>query len=104
MATRIFGDGRKKLAGFGREIIENRSGFENRDRVAARSVMIDNCGNLGVWADFQKFGFELFPGFDTSRHDLVIKAAFFKHDMDFMTVRRRPGMAINHDGPPVRGG
>src|SRR5690606_12364245 len=44
---------------FPAQILEDRTGFKNGNRIATRSFRIDNCGHSVVGGDFQKLGIKL---------------------------------------------
>jgi len=49
-----------KPAGLVAQILQDGAGFKDRDRLAVRSIRIDNGRHASVWRDGQKIGGELF--------------------------------------------
>ena len=60
VSIRARGDTGRKRPVFFREIEQDTTGFEHRDRLSVRPVMVDDRGNLVVRADLQELGRELF--------------------------------------------
>src|SRR2546430_723920 len=50
---------RHEFPGLGREVDQDRTGFEHRDRLAVRTFRVRDGGNLVVRADLQEIGLEL---------------------------------------------
>src|SRR5262249_34329600 len=89
---------RQQLAGFAREIDQDRARLEHRDRLAVRAVAVDDRRYLVVRADPQERGPELLAGADVDRPDLVLEAGFLEHDVDLVAVGRRPRIHFDHQG------
>src|SRR5581483_2658757 len=92
---------RQELAGLAGEINQDRPGFENRQRLAAQTVPVDDRGDFVVRTDLEKFRFELVAPLDVDRMRGVWKAGFLKHDMDFAAIRGRPTVNVDHAPPPA---
>src|SRR5581483_11545865 len=80
--------GRQQLAGLLGEILQDRAGLEQAERLAARTVGIEDCRNLAVWIERQKFGGLLVVLAEIDEMRLVGKPDLLQHDRDFDAVRR----------------
>src|SRR5437667_11561996 len=86
----------QQLPCFSRQINENRSRLEDRDRLSVRPVAVHDRGDLVVRADSQEPGVELLAGADVYRPDLVLEPGFLEHDVDLVPVGRGPSVDFDH--------
>ena len=80
---------RQKLAGFVREILQDRPGLEQRQRLAAGPVRIEDRWNLAVRVHRQEFRRLLVVLVEVDQMYLVGQSDLFQHDRDLDAVRRR---------------
>ena len=88
---------------FFREVDHDRRALEQGQRLAARSVRIDDGGNAVVRRDGEEFRPKLLALADIDRDDLVGDAQLFEGDMHLVAVRRGPGPDFDHGASPVGG-
>jgi len=69
---------RQEFAGLAGKRNQDRAGFEQRQRSAPRTVVVDDRGNAVVRADLQKFRLELVAGPDIDAVNAVLEPAFFE--------------------------
>ncbi len=86
---------RIESAGLAAEILQDRAGLEDRDRPAARTVVIDDRRHAVVGRDRQEFRLELIAARDVDRDHGVGQPAFLEHDRDLEAVRRRPVVEVD---------
>src|SRR6266849_8357086 len=82
---------RPELAGLLAEINEDRAGFENADRRAARAVAVYDRRDPVVGADPEEIGLELLALADIDRLYRIGQPHFLERDADLAAVRRVPG-------------
>jgi len=71
--------------------------FEDADRrTAALRRMINQHRHAVVGIDFQKVRLELIAASDIARDNLVVETELFEQNRDFLAVRRRPKVDIEH--------
>src|SRR5262249_5651789 len=85
-----------ELAGLLTEILQDRTRFEDRDRLAARSLMIDNRGDLLVRIDLGELRRELVALPDVDRDHLVRQLAFLEHQKDLDDIRTGEDVEVDH--------
>ncbi len=79
------------------QIQQDSAGFEDRDRRAAVGRrLIDDRGDAVVRRDLEEFRLELLAGADADREQLVRNSRFLQEHRDFVAVRRRPVVEIDH--------
>ena len=66
-----------KLAGFARQILQNRTRFKNRDGRSIRPVWVNNCRHAVIGRDFQEIGLELVACANIHEMDIIGQAHFF---------------------------
>ena len=89
--------GRQKLPSLVGQVHQDRAGFEYRERLAAvRRRVIDDRRHSIVRADRQELRLELLAGADVHRDDPVVEPGFLEKHRDFVPVRRRPVVEIDH--------
>ena len=81
--------------GLAREILQDRAGFEHRNRLAVGPVGIDDRGHAIVRRDGEKGRLELLARADVDQCERVGQAALFEHDGDLPSVRRRPVVELD---------
>src|SRR3974390_536851 len=81
---------RIEFAGLAAEILQDRTGLEDRDRPIARTVRVDDRRHAIVRRNLEEFRLELLPLCDVHRDHLVGEPALLQHDRDLEAVRRRP--------------
>ena len=86
-----------ELAGLAAEILQDRARLEDRDRLAAGPVGIDDGGHAVVGRDGQELGLELVALADVDGLDLVGEPALLEHDRDLVAVGGGP--VVQLDGP-----
>ena len=93
-----------ELAGLAAEILHDGARLEDRDRLAAGAIGIDDGGHAVVGRDGQELGLELVALADVDGLDLVGKPALLEHDRDLVAVGRGPVVQLDgplrHDGVP----
>ena len=88
---------RDEAAGLVREVEQDRARFEHADRRAAIGWrVIDDRRHLVVGRNAQVVRLELRALADVHRHDAVIEAGFLEEQRDFVPIRRRPVMEVDH--------
>jgi hypothetical protein len=80
---------RNELAGFAGEIVKDRPGFEESERLSAGTVRIEDRRNLSIWIERQEFRCVLVVLAEIDQMRLVRQSSFLKHDRDLHAVRRR---------------
>src|ERR1700730_18298223 len=80
---------RNELAGLLGEILQDRAGLEQPERLAAWPVGIDDRGDLAVRIERQKFRRLLVVLVEVDEKHLVRQPDLFQHDRDLDAVRRR---------------
>src|SRR5271166_4534186 len=83
------------FAGLLAEINQDRSRFEDADRLAARPPRIDDRGNLAIGTDLDESGGELLAFGDVDRLYGVRQAHLFEGYTDLAAVRRIPGVKFD---------
>src|SRR5262245_509121 len=86
---------RIEFAGLAAEILQDRTRLEDRDPLAAGTVVIDDGRHAIVGRDRQKRWLELISFGDIDGDHGVRKPAFFQHDRDLPAVRRRPVIEVD---------
>ena len=76
------------------EVLQDRAGLEHGNRIAVRSVRIDDCRHSIVGGDFQECRLKLFTGTNVDELDVVRQPAFLKHHRDLEAVWGRPEIQI----------
>src|SRR5208282_3536147 len=89
---------RQQLAGLLRQVNQYRARLEYRDP----RIAIDDRGNFAVRANLDELRLELIAFADVHRMNRVLEAALLEHDGGFASVRRRPGVQIDHRGISFR--
>ena len=84
----------QKLAGFLRQINQNRTGFIQGEWPVAGAVTINDCRNFIVWVDLQELRFELIARARVNRMHSIRQAGFFQHDMNFAAIGRGPSVQV----------
>ena len=88
--------GRQKTAALLRQVVQDRTGFEDRDRLAIRPLFIDDRGDLVVRADRQERRVELLALAEIDPMGAVGQADLLQHDVDLLTVGRGRRVEIDH--------
>jgi hypothetical protein len=89
---------RQKLTGLAGEVDEDRAGFEYGERTAAiRRLVIDDGRNAVVGRDREKLGPELLSLADVHGDDAVRQRGLLEEHGDFVSVRSRPVVQIDHE-------
>ena len=93
-------------AGLVREILQDRPGLEQRQRLAAGPVRIEDGRNLAVRIQRQEFRRLLVVLVEVDQMHLVGQSDLFQHDRDLDAVRRRQRIeleAVGMFGGPASG-
>ena len=86
----------QELAGLGRQIEEHGAGFRERERFPVGPLLVDHRRNLVVRRDGEEFRLELLARADIDGMHLVLEAGLLEHDVDLVSVRRGPGIEVDH--------
>ena len=95
---------RQQFAGFRRQIQQDRTRLEQRDRPAVRTVRVGDGRNLVVRADLQKIRFELVTRANVNRMNALGQVAFLQHDMDLVAIGRCSRIQVDHGQTPALNG
>ena len=93
---------RIEFSGFAAEILQDRAGFEDRDRPPARTGGIDDRRHAVVRRNRQKLRRELLALRNVDRPHDIGQPALFEHDRNFPAVRRRPIIKLDRLLAPRR--
>ena len=80
--------GRNELAGFLREVLQDRAGLEQRERFAARTVRIDDRRNFSIGIKRKKFRRFLIVLAEVDEVRLIRQPDLLQQDRDFHAIRR----------------
>jgi hypothetical protein len=86
--------GRQKLAGLVSEILQDRAGLEQRQRLAAGPVRIENRRDLAVRIQLHEFRRLLVVLVEVDQMQLEGQSYLFQHDRDLDAVSRRQRIAL----------
>src|SRR6266852_477030 len=87
---------RQELAGLRGEVEQHRPRLGERERLAARPVLVDHRRDLVVRRDGEEIGLELVAHADVDGMDFVFETRFLEHDVDLVPVGRRPSVKVDH--------
>lgn len=89
--------GGQKFAGLLGEILKNRAGLEDADRLAAAGrIVVYDRRNAIVGGYRQKLQFKLLSRADVDRFDGIGETGFFQKYGDLMAIGRGPVVNIDH--------
>ena len=63
-------------------------------------VLVDDRGYAVVGTDLEELGLELLALADIDAVDAIVETGFLQHDVDFVAVRRGPGINVYHRDLP----
>ena len=86
---------RQKLSGLFRQIDQDRTTFEQRQRLSTRPTRIDDRGDLVVGVQGQEFGAHLVIGVEAHQMRIIGQAQFLKRDRHLDAVRRRQRIELD---------
>ena len=78
------------------EVEQDRPGFEDGNRRAVRTVVVDERGHLVVGTDAQELRRELLAGPDVDRNHVVLDPELLEHDVNLVAVGSRPCVEVEH--------
>ena len=87
---------RHELPGLFRQILQDRTGFENRKRLAAGAIAIDDGGDLVIRVDLEKARLELLATQNIDGLEPIAKARLFQHDRHLVAIGCGPIIKIDH--------
>src|SRR6185503_13826312 len=87
---------RQEFACLRGEVEQHRARLGERERLAARAVRVDHRRDLVVRRHLEEVRLELVAGADIDRMHVVLEAGLLQHDVDFVSVRRGPGVEVDH--------
>ncbi|MGZ2405055.1 hypothetical protein ACVIKO_002315 [Rhizobium ruizarguesonis] len=88
---------RPEFAGLLGEVEEDRAGFEDAQRTAAIGrLVIDDGRHAVIGVESEIIRLELVAPADIDRHQPIGRTRFLQEDRNFLAVRRRPVVEINH--------
>ena len=97
-AARLLG---QETAGLARQVEQDRAGLEDRDRLAAGAVGVDDRRDHAARADRHELGGELLVLADIHGMDVVGQLELLERDGDLAPVGRAPGIKLDgHVGSP----
>jgi hypothetical protein len=82
--------GGQKASGLAGKVEQDGATLEQRNRLAARAVRVDQGGDLVVGTEGEELGRELLARADVHGMHPVRKAALLQHDVDLVPVGRGP--------------
>ena len=85
-----------ELATLLREVDQDRPAFEQGQRLAVRTIVIDNCGNAVVRGNGEELWPVLLALADVDRMGSVFQPGFFEHNLGFPPVGGRRGIKVDH--------
>src|SRR3954469_25612837 len=87
---------RQEFSRLGREIKEHRARLGEHEGLAVRPLLVVHRRDLVVRREGEEFGLELLARADVDRMHAVLELALLEHDVDFVSVGRRPGVEVDH--------
>ena len=90
-----------ELAGLAAQVLQDGAGLEDADRLAARSVVVDDGRHAVVGADGQELWRELFADADVHPLQLIGQAHLLERDADLSPVGRGPEVELDGLGHGV---
>src|SRR5439155_9047082 len=93
---RVGGD---EPSGFFREVDDDRSRLREGQRLAARTLRVDDDGNRARWVDLQELWRLLLTFREIDPVDPIRLRTFFEQDCGALAVRRGKSVEVDHEQP-----
>src|SRR5467141_2121531 len=90
---------RQELAGLRGEIEQHRARLGEHERLSARAFLVDHRRDLVIGRDGEEFRLELVTRSDIDGMNFIFKTSFLQHDVDLVSIGRRPGIEVDHGLP-----